>query len=145
MGEKMKKGFVPEWHSIQAKVEQILGEDFWQDMAEVIPNMGPRIDAYETEDEVIVIAELPGLKDLQDVQVSLHGTTLHITGALQVDYPAEAKWLLQERFTGDFSRKVTVPNILYTDVGGKYLNGLLYVVLKKSAEKQEQRIPVKFG
>jgi hypothetical protein len=43
------------------QTSEVLGEEFWQDMAGLIPNTRPRIDIYYTSTEVVVLVEIPDL------------------------------------------------------------------------------------
>jgi len=138
-----KRPPISEWNSIQAKVDQVLGEEFWQDIAEMIPVMGPRIDVYETDREVVVVVELPGLKSTEDVKITINGSFLSINGKIESDYPVAENGLLQsERFFGSFNRNITLPNLIYQEIKAKFHNGLLNICLTKTNIVQEKEINI---
>ncbi len=139
------KGKIPnaDWNSIQTKVDQVLGDEFWQDIAEMIPVLGPRIDVYETKREVVVIVELPGLHSTEDLRITMNGSVMTISGDIESQYPIQENSLLQaERFFGKFSRKINLPNLIYEKIKAKYHNGLLTISLLKTNRVQEKMIDI---
>lgn len=131
------------WNAIQAKVDQVLGDDFWQEISEMIPILGPRIDAFETKEEIYVIVELPGIDSPEHVSIKLQGTVLHIQGTIPSDYPPLDHGFLQaERYIGAFSRKINLPNYVYLHTKAKLRNGLLTIQLTKSEPNYDHNIPV---
>ena len=69
----------------------------------------PRIDMYETGDEIRVRAELPGLKK-EDIDISLEGETLTIKGEKkQEKVSADANYFHCELGYGTFMRSVSLP------------------------------------
>src|ERR1700752_3665715 len=66
----------------------------------------PAIDLYEDKDNVIVKAELPGMKK-EDIDVSLHDGALSISGERKNETKFEnAETYRSERFVGRFHRTV---------------------------------------
>lgn len=121
------------WNAIQNKANKALGDDFWHDISRLIPNPGPRMDIYETSEEVVVIVELPGLASLDSIKISLAERQLIIKGEIRYDYPVEEEELsLSERFYGKFQRKVSLPHDVESDnVNTGYRHGLLTVRFRK--------------
>jgi HSP20 family protein len=101
------------------------------------------LDAYETEEEIIILASVPGLKP-EDVHITVDGDTLTIRGRMP-SAVLNVTYLLHERAQGAFSRslKVYVP-IDVEHAEARFLNGVLTLVLPKVQEAQpkRQRIPV---
>lgn len=130
------------WSAIQNQANKALGEDFWHDISRLIPNPGPRMDIYETGDEVVVILELPGLMSLDSIKMSLIDRHLLLKGELRCDYPVDEDELsLSERFYGKFQRKVSLPHDVEADgVSTSYRLGLLTVRFRKKAMEQIRHI-----
>ena len=89
------------------------------------------VDAYSTEDEIVVMASVPGIKP-EDVEISIEGDMLHIRGEIptaveNVDYA------FAERYHGAFSRtlKLNVP-IDVDNVEATFEDGLLMLRLPKA-------------
>ncbi len=104
----------------------------------------PRVDVVETENDFILFADLPGVKD-EDVDVHFENGELF----LQARCPArqaDAKYLVNEYGTGDYYRAFT----LNQDVNAEHIsavlkNGVLTVRLPKSEAAKPRRIQVKGG
>lgn len=132
-----------DWNSIHTKANQVLGEDFWQDISEMIPVLGPRIDVYETDKEVAVYVELPGQPSAEHIRVSLNGSVLTIRGDIPATYSDHgAQFHVSERFFGSFSRKITLPNIVYRDIRAKFNHGVLFIHLIKTEQAVERTIDI---
>lgn len=132
-----------DWNSIQTKVDQVLGDDFWQDIAEMLPVLGPRIDVYETKNEVVVMVELPGLRTTEDIKITMNGSVMTVSGDIQSYYPIAENGLIQtERFFGPFKRKINLPNLVYKEIKARYDNGLLNIKLLKTNIVQEKMIDI---
>ena len=106
-------------------------------------NWVPAIDVYQDRDNVIVRAELPGMKK-QDIDVSLHDGTLTISGERKHDEKAEeSNSYRSERFFGRFQRTISLP--VSVDAGkvvATYKNGILTVSLPKTEEAKPKQIAV---
>ncbi|RIA92971.1 HSP20-like chaperone [Glomus cerebriforme] len=94
----------------------------------------PAIDVHENEKEFIVNAELPGLKKDQ-INVDVHDNTLVISGEMKQDEKyKEGSTHIRERRYGSFTRGITLPpNVKPDDITAKFENGLLELMLPKSA------------
>ena len=99
----------------------------------------PRIDASETDEEVRLTAELPGLED-GDFEVTVDGDVITIKGEKKVAREANLQGCAcAERTSGEFSRSFRIPfDIDPESVKGSYRNGVLTVVVPKPVESQTQ-------
>lgn len=101
----------------------------------------PRAEVADTEREIKITAELPGL-DEKDVQVTLCDGILTIKGEKKAE---EEKPDYSERWYGQFQRSMTIgPDVDPEQVCASFKNGILTVVAPKkpSAERQERSIPI---
>jgi len=98
----------------------------------------PRVDISETDKEVIVTTELPGIKK-EDVTITLKDGTLEIKGERRKEEKyedKERKYNRIERRYGAFARRISVPDVRPEDIKAKFENGILNVhVPKKETEK----------
>ncbi len=102
----------------------------------------PNIEMSETDEEVKVIAELPGLEE-KDVEVKLSDGVLAIKGEKKTE--TEDKYrLFSERYYGRFERRIPVEDIEEDKVSASFRNGVLTVTLPKlpQAQRQAKRIPI---
>ncbi len=103
----------------------------------------PALDVYEQKDNVVVRAELPGMKK-EDIEVTLHENTLSISGERKHEETHKEKEVYRaERFFGRFQRSVTLPVLVSGDkVKAQYKDGVLTVTLPKSEEAKPKQIDV---
>ena len=106
----------------------------------------PAVDVRETADEVIVEAELPGIEP-EDVDVSLEGRTLRLTGERRHEHEERTKSVHRvERFYGSFERHIPLPEGIDPEkVEASYKNGVLSVHVGKREDVRPRSIPVKAG
>ena len=121
-------------------VDRIINRDFdlWEG------GRVPAIDVYEEGDNIIVKAEVPGVKK-EDISVSLNGDILTISGKSQ-----EEKEVKKENFyrkeirSGTFSRSITLPAQIDKDkVKASYKDGVLHLTLPKSPEEKKKEVKIK--
>lgn len=105
----------------------------------------PVVDVKETEEEVVVSAELPGI-DPADVAVTVQNGALTISGEKrhQSDPSShEGIYYLNERRYGRFERSFTLLQaVISDDIRATFTNGVLTVVLPKTAEAKPRRIQI---
>lgn len=100
----------------------------------------PRVDVAETDKEVTVSADLPGL-DEKDVQVTLDEDVLTIRGARKDEREEKKRnYHLVERSYGEFHRSIPLPGGLDKDqVKATFKKGVLTVTLPKLPEAQSKK------
>lgn len=100
----------------------------------------PPVDILETEEELVLKADLPDLK-LEDIDVRVENETLSIKGERRFEKEANGKGYHRiERSYGSFVRSFAVPSSVDTEkVSADYKNGVLTIKLpKKEAAKPKQ-------
>jgi HSP20 family protein len=111
------------------------------------PMLTPRIDVSETDRDIRIAAELPGLSD-EDVEVVLSDDLLTIRGEKSAERKEgdERGYHVMERAEGMFSRSLRLPFKADPEqVQASFRNGVLTVTIAKPAEAQQRtrRIQVK--
>ena len=113
---------------------------------EWMAEFNPKVDVSETEKEVKVVAELPGM-DEKDIQLSLEHDTLVISGEKKSESEDKGKNFHRvERSFGSFSRVIALPSEVEADkVEAEFKKGVLTVTLPKpaSAIKTSKKIQIK--
>ena len=104
----------------------------------------PAFDVSETEKELIVRAEVPGM-DKKDININLSEGLLTITGEKKHDKKEENEnYHCFERRYGKFSRTVRLPSALDTEkVDAVYKDGVLTITLPKSETVKPKKIEIK--
>lgn len=102
------------------------------------------VDIYQTPNEMVVKADLPGAKP-EDVEVSITGDTLTIKGKSKDETEVKRDgYFLKERRFGSFSRSLTLPPGLNSDnVEAKFENGVLTLMIPKAEEVKPKQIKIK--
>ncbi len=102
----------------------------------------PLLDISETDAEVTVEAELPGLAT-HDVDVHVQGDMLTIEGRKKAQQEQHANYFTRERYTGFFQRQVQLPSdVKGEDARAIIKNGILVVRLPKVEESRSRRIDI---
>ena len=104
----------------------------------------PAIDMYQTDDEIIVKASLPGVK-ADEVQINISGEVLTIKGETkQMEEKKEKAWHMREQRWGAFERAVALPTKVVSDKAkAEFENGILTVTLPKAEEVKPKIINIK--
>lgn len=53
--------------------QKFLGDDFWSGMMEMIPGSDIKVDVYHSQNEVIVLVDLPGIRDMNQIDLRIEG------------------------------------------------------------------------
>jgi HSP20 family protein len=94
----------------------------------------PHIEVSESEKDVKVTAELPGL-DEKDVQVELANGVVAIKGEKKTETEDKER-RFSERYYGHFERRIPVDDVDQDKVSASFKNGVLTVTMPKTAQAQ---------
>lgn len=104
----------------------------------------PRTDIYETEDEIVLSCDMPGVKP-QDLDVRFERGELSLHGKVAPRGPSAA-FLQQEYGIGDFYRSFSIqPEIDVEKISAEFRHGVLTVRLPKQERIKPRKIAVKAG
>ena len=106
----------------------------------------PAVDIYETENELVLKADLPEVSQ-KDIDVRVENQTLTIAGERKFEKESSTKGFHRiERAYGNFVRSFAVPQTFDTDkISAEFHNGVLSVTLpkKETAKPRQVKIEVK--
>lgn len=107
-------------------------------------NLLPSIDVSETDKEIEISAELPGLEE-KDVQINVADNLLTIRGEKKAEKEEKDKnYRLVERSYGSFERTLELPEGVNADaIKASIAKGVLKVTVPKPAPAQAKKIEVK--
>ena len=102
------------------------------------------IDMYQTANDVVVKAALPGLKP-EEVDISITGDTLTIKGERKEEQEVKQEdYFYKEHRYGGFSRSIAIPVQVKSDKAeALFENGVLTLTLPKAEEIKPKQIKVK--
>ena len=103
----------------------------------------PSIDVAETDEEVVVTAELPGIKQ-DDVDITIIDDVLMLKGEKKEEKEVKEKnYHRIERSYGSFQRSVRLPTGVQADKAkAKYKDGVLQVTIPKVEEAKPKQIKI---
>ena len=104
------------------------------------------IDVYETPDELVIKADLPGV-DPEKVQVTLERGNLTIQAErIHQETSDQDRWLHREIGTGSYLRTIVLPSTLQEDQAvASHEYGVLTLRIPKAEKAKPRRIPVTAG
>jgi HSP20 family protein len=115
----------------------------WPTYSETEFVWSPRVDVHETDREIYLYVELPGVKR-EDVKVEIKRSVLTISGERKQEAHAEkSEFSRTERYYGKFERSFTLPETVKNDsIGANLRDGILTVTLQKTEKAIPKQIEV---
>ncbi|HUE57455.1 MAG TPA: Hsp20/alpha crystallin family protein [Candidatus Udaeobacter sp.] len=106
----------------------------------------PSVDIYETEQELVVKADLPDV-DPKDLDIRVENNILTIRGERKFEKKVnEENYLRVERSYGAFARSFTLANTINSEaIKADYHNGVLTLSIPKREEAKPKQIKVNVG
>jgi HSP20 family protein len=103
----------------------------------------PTVDFSETDDHVIVRAEVPGM-DKNDINITMSDGILTIQGEKKQEKEEEKEnYRFVERRYGSFSRSLRIPNGVDADkIEASYKEGVLRVAIPKTESEKSRKIEI---
>jgi len=126
-------------------------DSLWNRFFRETPSMGtfteewlPSVDISETENKLLIKAELPGL-EANDVNVSISGDLLTIKGEKKKEEEEKDEYHHYiERYSGSFQRSFRLPiNVQADKVEATFDKGVLKITLAKVEEAKKKEIEIK--
>ncbi|MGE5378092.1 MAG: Hsp20/alpha crystallin family protein [Bacteroidota bacterium] len=104
----------------------------------------PAIDMYQTDNDVVVKASIPGIK-AEEVQINVTGDILTLKGEVQQEEERKDRaWHIREQRFGSFERSVVLPTDVKSDKAeAVFENGILTITLPKADEVKPKTINIK--
>jgi len=103
----------------------------------------PAADIYETENDLVVKVDLPGVQET-DIDIRVENNTLAIRGDRKFEKEVnEDSYLRVERAFGTFTRSFSLPNIVKVeDIRASLQNGVLTLRMPKREEAKPKQIKI---
>lgn len=104
----------------------------------------PAVDMYQTDNEVVVKAALPGIK-ADEVQINVTGEVLTLKGETRQENESKEKaYHIREQRWGAFERSIVLPTEVVADKAkADFENGILTITLPKAEEVKPKTINIK--
>jgi HSP20 family molecular chaperone IbpA len=104
----------------------------------------PRVDIYETEDSITLVADMPGV-DESSVDITLENRVLTVKGFVEPEWPENYSLAYAEYQVGDYERTFTLTDVIDEEgIGATVRDGVLRLRLPK-ARPEARKITVRAG
>ena len=114
-----------------------------EEILEKEPVVAPLISIYETEDDFVLTAEMPGV-DKNDVKIKLEDENLVILGKVNTEEIRKRNYILKESNSGNYFRRVKLSESIDVDkISADFINGELTVHLPKHERVKPKTIEIK--
>jgi len=131
--------------TLQDQVNRLFEGNFTRDRSghADLATWAPPVDIYETENELVVKADLPDLQE-KDIDVRVENNTLTIRGERKFEKDInEDNYLRVERAYGPFTRSFSLPNTVNSEgIRADYRNGVLILHMAKLEESKPKQIKI---
>jgi HSP20 family protein len=103
----------------------------------------PSVDIYETENEVVLTAEIPGV-DEKDVEIKVEDNNLTLRGERKFEKETkEENYHRIERSYGSFFRSFSLPSYIDQDkIEAEHENGILKIKMPKKPELRPRKVKI---
>ncbi len=132
-------------NTLQEQVNRLFEDSFARSRSTQaeLASWAPAVDIYETENEVVVKADLPDVQE-KDIDVRVENSTLTIRGERKFNNEVhEENYLRVERAYGTFTRSFSLPNTVNAEaIHAEYRNGVLSVRMPKREETKPKQIKI---
>src|SRR5436309_12735281 len=133
------------WNNLRDELNSFFELPFWSGSTragQLFTGWSPALDLYQSNDNVVAVVELPGMRK-EDIDISLHDGTLTISGERKRDSTGGEKAERTERYVGAFRRSIALPTrVDASKVSATYRDGILTVTLPKAEELKPKQIQV---
>lgn len=134
--------------ALQSEINRVFDSVFNSDIesfGDRLLSFTPRMDIFESEKELTVTAELPGMEQ-KDVEIHFEGDQLTIRGEKRAEKEEKEKdYYRMERSYGSFSRSIRLPLDVDQDrASATFKNGVLRIILpKKEGGVSKKKIEIR--
>ena len=105
-------------------------------------SISPVVDIFETENDFILIANLPGV-ERSHIQVKLDDESLVIFGKINFEEEVNRKYILNEKEIGNYFRSFKISDSINKEkINARYDNGQLIVILPKHDKVKPRKIDI---
>lgn len=102
----------------------------------------PKVDILDHDNEIEVLAALPGVKK-EDLDVSINNQTITIRTSAKEEKKEEGKYFRREITRGEFQRTLSLPdNVDGDNAKASFADGILKIVIPKTEKSKRKTIDI---
>ncbi|OLO26430.1 hypothetical protein BTR23_22975 [Alkalihalophilus pseudofirmus] len=118
---------------------KFMDEDFWVDFQDMMYENSPKLNLYESGNELFCLIALPGLKETSQIDVYAYQRVLEVKGQINLRFP-HYRLVQEELLHGKFERTIELPYPVRDDkIEATYQSGILYVHLHRLISPSEEK------
>jgi HSP20 family protein len=122
--------------------EALEEQNSWEDAVKNEPGIVPAVDIYETGEEFVLIANLPGVSK-ENVHLKLEKNSLSVFGKVNYNEALAKEYILNESLFANYYRNFKLSDSIdVSKISAKYENGQLTVNLPKHDKVKPKTISV---
>lgn len=128
-------------------VTEVMGEGFWDGLQDIVTTERPKVDIYDDGSKLMILAEIPGILNTQDVSISVTVNKFNIKGIRKDKYldNKPGKKIKGECIYESFNRTIELPYAVDdTSIKAVYENGILEVTMERMNSDHDKAINVEF-
>ncbi|MDZ7832736.1 MAG: Hsp20/alpha crystallin family protein [Desulfobacterales bacterium] len=127
---------------MQVKEKQEVGQ---AEQTRPVPVFTPAVDIFETDKEITLLADLPGVTS-ENLNIDLNEGVLTLSGDIEPFENPDEEDLMIEYEVGQYYRQFTLSEIIDQDkIEANLAEGVLHLRLPKAEKAQPRKIEVKAG
>lgn len=138
----------PRFLTLRDAINRLMEESFWDPFESASFGLAarvafPKVDVSETEDEVKIVANLPGI-DPDKVEIQVTEDSVTLAGKIEKESEEKGRRVYRyEREYGEFSRTLSLPATVDPNkVNAKAKHGVLTITLPKSERERPKKVKV---
>ncbi len=123
------------------KKDMVKREETMPERSSGIPAVAPLVDIYENDDEILLHADMPGVKK-DDIAVNIDNGKLSLSGLRKIEAAGAAQW--EEFGDVEYKRTFSVPQAIdINKINAELKDGVLRLHLPKSEAAKPRQIEIK--
>ncbi|UTR10084.1 Hsp20/alpha crystallin family protein [Evansella sp. LMS18] len=135
------------FNEVPKPFKRFFEDDFWgnfdnmfQELEQQKKSQFPRVNIYESGNELICILAMPGVERLEDIHLNVTGNILTVSGSTNLPI-RNFQPKQEEIYQGNFNRDIQLPYPVRSDkVNASYKRGLLFVYLHRLLSAMQPNI-----
>lgn len=123
------------------RMEMVTREESMPERNRELPAIAPLVDIYENDDEILLHADMPGVKK-NDITVNIDNGKLTLRGIRKTDTAGATQW--EEFGDVEYQRTFSVPQAIEAEkINAELKDGVLHLHLPKSEAAKPRQIEIK--
>jgi len=130
--------------TLRDKMNRLFDDAFKGEEKDIVSSSwAPSVDIYETENELVLNAEIPGI-DEDDIEIKIEDNTLTLHGERKLEEETqEENYHRIERSYGSFYRSFSLPHYIDQEkIKAEHDNGVLRIHMPKKPELKPRSVKI---